>query len=128
MDTLPAVVPGRRRRRRYSDEFKTRVVAQCRQPGVSIASVALSNGLNANLLRRWVVESEQGSVSGAAVTTRRKTSRTADAGFVPVRVADDGGAQRDIRISLQGRGMSIEVRWPVAAADDCARWLRTLLE
>jgi len=128
MDTLPAVIPGRRRRRRHSDEFKTRVVAQCRQPGVSIASVALSNGLNANLLRRWVVEGEQGSVSGVAATTKRKSSHRTDGEFIPVRVACDGGAHGDIRVALQGRGMSIEVRWPVAAGDDCARWLRTLLE
>ena len=35
MDTLPEVVRGRRRRRRHSEEFKARVVAQCRRPGVS---------------------------------------------------------------------------------------------
>ena len=32
----------------------TQVVAACLQPGVSMAAVALANGLNANLLRRWV--------------------------------------------------------------------------
>lgn len=128
MDTLPAVLPGRRRRRRHSDEFKARAVAQCRQPGVSIAGVALANGLNANLLRRWVVDSEQAAVSGAAVTTKRKPSRSASAEFVPVRVAGDGAAHGDIRIALQGRTVSVEVRWPLGATDDCARWLRTLLE
>jgi len=125
---LPAEVPGRRRRRRHSDEFKARVVAQCRQPGVSIAGVALANGLNANLLRRWVVESEQGSVSDTAVTSKRKSSHSAEAEFVPVRVAGDGGSHGDIRIAMQGRGVSVEVRWPLSAADDCARWLRALLE
>jgi transposase len=35
------------------------MVAACRRPGVSIASVAMSNGVNANLLRRWVVEQER---------------------------------------------------------------------
>ena len=44
-------------RRRYSDEFKRKVVAACFEPGVSTAALALANGLNANLLRRWVVES-----------------------------------------------------------------------
>ncbi|WP_353885777.1 transposase, partial [uncultured Microbacterium sp.] len=47
---------GHRRRRRHSDEFKAKVVAACRQPGVSIASVALAHELNANLLRRWIHE------------------------------------------------------------------------
>jgi transposase-like protein len=31
---------GRRRRGRYSDEFKRRVIAACLEPGVSTASVA----------------------------------------------------------------------------------------
>ena len=128
MDTLPEVVRGRRRRRRHSEEFKARVVAQCRRPGVSIAGVALANGLNANLLRRWVVDSERGAVSGTAVKGRRKTSHTAETAFLPVRVAADGGAHGDIRIALQGRALNVEVRWPLSGSDECARWLRALLE
>jgi transposase len=43
-----------RRRGRYSDEFKRQVIAACLEPGVSTAAIALANGLNANLVRRWV--------------------------------------------------------------------------
>ena len=43
--------PRGRHRRTYPDDFKTQVVAACLQPGVSMAAVALANGLNANLLR-----------------------------------------------------------------------------
>ena len=57
---------GRRRRRRHSAQFKAEAVAACRQPGVSLASVALSLGLNANLLRRWVAAAER---SGMAVVS-----------------------------------------------------------
>jgi transposase-like protein len=49
----------RRRRRRHSAEFKAESVAACLQPGVSLAAVALSRGLNANLA--WT---SQRSVSG----------------------------------------------------------------
>ncbi|MGQ0529336.1 MAG: transposase [Panacagrimonas sp.] len=42
----------------HSEAFKVKVVAACRRPGVLIASVALSHGLNANLLRRWIHERE----------------------------------------------------------------------
>ena len=49
---------GRRRRRLHSDEFKADAVAAAVQPGVSMAAVALSRGINANLLRRWVQEAE----------------------------------------------------------------------
>ena len=52
----------RRRRRRHSAEFKAEAVAACCQPGVSIAAVALSRSVNANLLRRWVVEAERAAV------------------------------------------------------------------
>lgn len=45
-------------------QFKAAVMAACRKPGVSIASVALANRLNANLVRRWVDAQER---SGLAV-------------------------------------------------------------
>ena len=44
-----------RRRGRYSDEFKRQVIAACLEPGVSTAAIALANGLNANLARRWAL-------------------------------------------------------------------------
>jgi transposase-like protein len=52
VDTKGTEVALRTRRRRHTDEFKSSVVAQCSVPGVSIAAVALQNGLKANLLRR----------------------------------------------------------------------------
>ncbi len=59
MHTSVIQLPGAGRRRgRYSDEFKCQVMAACKQPGVSTATVALANGLNANLLRRWITESQ----------------------------------------------------------------------
>ncbi|MFM0166771.1 transposase [Paraburkholderia sediminicola] len=59
MNTIEEEVPlGRRRRRRYSVEFKAQVVAACQGPGVSLAAIALHHKLNANLLRRWVEQAE----------------------------------------------------------------------
>ncbi|MGS0737587.1 transposase [Pseudomonas sp. GG8] len=43
-----------RLRSSYSKSFKTQVVQECLQPGVSIASVALRHGINANLVRKWI--------------------------------------------------------------------------
>jgi transposase len=48
--------PAKKRRGRYSNEFKRGLVKACEAPGVSTASIALANGVNANLLRRWVSE------------------------------------------------------------------------
>ena len=56
MDISEIKWPAKRRRCRYSNEFKREVVKACQAPGVSTASVALANGINANLLRRWVAE------------------------------------------------------------------------
>ena len=49
---------GRRRRRTHSSAFKAEAVAACRKPGASIAAAAMERSVNANLLRRWVVEAE----------------------------------------------------------------------
>lgn len=43
----------RRTRRRWSDDFKRRVVAEALQPGVSVAAIARSYDLNNNLLFNW---------------------------------------------------------------------------
>jgi transposase len=55
-----AVSIGRLRRRRHSAVFRAEAVAACQQPGVSVAAVALARELNANLLRRWVLQAERG--------------------------------------------------------------------
>ena len=44
-----------RQRRRYSVEFKAGAIKACK-PGISMAAVALANGLNANILRKRVNE------------------------------------------------------------------------
>ena len=41
--------PGRGRRS-YSHEFKAQLVAACRIPGMSVASVARNHGINHNIL------------------------------------------------------------------------------
>ena len=46
---------GRDGRRRYEAESKRSLARACLQPGVSLAGMALKHGVNANLLRKWVV-------------------------------------------------------------------------
>lgn len=47
---------GRPRRREYSKAFKAQLVAACAQPGASVGGVALSHGLHANMVHRWIRE------------------------------------------------------------------------
>ncbi|WP_460427166.1 transposase [Azotobacter armeniacus] len=41
-------------RRSYSTAFKAQVVQECGQPGASVASVALSHGINTNVVHKWI--------------------------------------------------------------------------
>ena len=43
-----------RGRHTYLPEFKRWMVEQARQPGMSLAGLAMGNQINANQLRRWV--------------------------------------------------------------------------
>jgi transposase len=43
-------------RRVYERDAKLAIVREAIQPGVSLAGVALRHGINANLLRKWVVK------------------------------------------------------------------------
>jgi len=40
-------------RRSYSDEFKAQVMAECEEPGASVAKVAMSHGINDSVVHRW---------------------------------------------------------------------------
>ena len=124
MHTIPNEVgAGRRRRRAHSAEFKAQVVAACRSPGVSIAAVAMANGVNANLARRWVVDAER---RGAGVLASLASSAVPTT-FVPLQLPPVEVAPADIRIELRRGATAISVSWPCAAALDCAAWMRELL-
>ncbi len=119
-----------RRRGRYRDEFKRRIVTACREPGVSTAAIALANGLNANLVRRWVVESSQGSSRQLASVTRSMVPdhNHTNPGFIAVKMAPpEPVAQGDIRIELQHARGAIQIHWPMGASSQCAQWLREVL-
>jgi transposase len=114
---------GRRRRREHSTEFKAQVVAACSSPGVSIAAVAMANGVNANLARRWVLDAERRS-GGQWATVASGVAPTA---FVPLRLPPAAPAPADIRIELRRGATAINLSWPCAAASECAAWMRELL-
>ncbi|MQW33987.1 transposase [Sinorhizobium meliloti] len=69
---------GRDGRGRYDPGSKARLVAACLQPGVSISSLALAHGVNANLLRKWVKDAKE--FGSLAVSPR--------SAFIPVVAAD----------------------------------------
>ena len=114
---------GRRRRRNHSDEFKAQAVAACRPAGVSIAAIAMANGVNANLLRRWIIEADQPPRCGSPLVVSTATMAPT---FIPVPLTERAVPQ-DIRIELCHGKTTINVTWPASAAVDCAVWMRELL-
>ncbi|MHB1943227.1 MAG: transposase [Acidiferrobacteraceae bacterium] len=61
---------GHLRRNTHSAEFKSRLIAACHQPGISVSGLALAHGVNANLLRRWMKQAQDGSRPRALVPVR----------------------------------------------------------
>jgi transposase len=101
-------------RRRHSDELKAQVLAECAQPGASVAAVALAHGLNANVVHKW--RRQGGTKTSLPVTT-----------FVPVAMAAQADAATPIRIELRRGATAVTVAWPLSAAAECAAWMRELL-
>jgi len=121
---------GRRHRRKHSAEFKAKVVAACRKPGVSIAAVALANSLNANLLRRWVVAEEQAQGADPIETVGGPPARleVENRSFIPLQVERPVVTkEQEISIELRRGATVVKVAWPLPAAADCAAWLGELL-
>lgn len=96
------VTVTRNGRRYYSRETKRSIIAQCTVPGASVSGVALANGFNANLVRKWILKhrrSEQGRKAGprmlpvrvektnGKVTTRRRAATAeSNAGVIELEV------------------------------------------
>jgi transposase len=115
-----------RRRGRYSNEFKRNAIDACKQPGVSTAAVALANGLNANLLRRWISESRL-PAKPATVKRTKTFAVTAQTQFIPLELQANG-APANIQIELQRGATLVRVQWPLAGAAQCAAWIREVLK
>ena len=106
-------------RRTYSVAAKRALVQSCFRPGVSVASTALANGINANLLRRWMVIYGPGG----------KSSSGADAGVALVPVSAGSAATLrvptapDCSIEINFMGATIRVRGTIDT-----RALRSVLD
>lgn len=109
------------RRRRHSAAFKAEAVAACKQPGVSTAAVAMRYQINANLLRRWVVEQEACGAPGPSQAVAVPAPE-----FVPLHPGTVSKAEtpQDIIIEVRRGPTTVTVRWPGTAAADCAAWMQ----
>ena len=115
------IVAPTRHRRTHSIEFKTDMVKICRQSGVSVSAVALENGVNANLLRRWMKQFPIDAELPVVPTP---------ANLVPVQIepVNTSPTNEDIQFDIRRGSTRINVRWPLDKAEACAQWLGAWLK
>jgi transposase-like protein len=128
MDTSQINLPSPGRRRgRYSEAFKAQIVAACEEPGVSTAAVALANGLNANLVRRWVALSRGEEVAGLDLVAHAEEAGAPSAApaFVSLPMAQSAApAAAEIRLELRSGAQVLTLYWPLSAAGQCLQALK----
>jgi transposase len=112
------------KRRFYSPELKLQVVQTCAQPGASIAGVALQNGINTNIVHRWIREHSQGML---VVQPQAFVPVTLSTEPEPVSTNAVAAATPEIRMELRRGASSVTVMWPSELAGDCGAWLREWL-
>ena len=128
-DSQPPRYSVPRTRRTYTPQFKSELLTACKQPGASIAALAMQHGMNANVLHRWLKEHRQGMLmlsAGVPAPAFIPIDLTAS---LPV-LASEGepsAPPSNIRIELQHHAMKVTLHWPVDAAGACAQMLRALL-
>ena len=107
-------------RRRYSRDFKAQVMAECDVPGASVAKVAMSHGINTNVVHGWrklAREATPAAIPGQPV-------------FLPIPLpqpAEQAASERSIEAELRRGALTMKITWPVSAAVDFAAWTRELL-
>jgi transposase len=107
------------KRRRYGAQLQAQILAECEAPGASVARVAMSHGINANIVHSWRRRARAGTVSADVVPAE----------FVGVAVAQvpESAVPETIQIQLRRGATMMTVSWPVAAAQQLTAWTRELL-
>ena len=128
-DSQPPRYSVPRTRRTYTPQFKSELLTACKQPGASIAALALQHGMNANVLHRWLKDHRQGS--------SLLSDEIPAPAFIPIDLAaslpmlgrdsEPSAPPSSICIELQHHAMKVTLHWPVDAAGACAQMLRALL-
>lgn len=119
MDTMTTT--SKRTRRRHSPELKAQILAECDLPNASVAKIAMSHGINANIVHSWRKrEREAPTAAASAITT-----------FVPVAVepptVEEADREQHVCIELHRAGLLVKFTWPLSASEQLSAWTRELL-
>ena len=120
---------SKKTRRRYGAQFKAMVLAQCDEPGVSVAQVAMSHGINDNVVHRWrqLVRRKQ-TAQSAIVGSQSPVSQPA--AFVPLALPAPEAPQvnAEVRLDIKRGAVAMSVAWPQEALGELAGFVRELLK
>ncbi|WMY87543.1 transposase [Pseudomonas shirazica] len=105
-----------RQRSSYPKPFKAQVVQECLQPGATVSSVAISHGINANVIRKWLP------------LYRDQSATTPLPAFVPLKAAPKRPAEASVIIELTMAGQVITVKWPTSDPEGCAQFIRAVAQ
>lgn len=136
-------------RRTYSPQFKAEMVAQCLEGHTSLTSLAVDQGMNPNVLHRWVTEHERygkHTLHDDGVALPVQTIDMTPANWFAIKPAPMGEdrtaltptppvaqepkrtqTNKIIEVALAVRGLTMTVRWPNDDHTGLARFARELL-
>jgi len=100
-----------RQRSSYPKPFKAQVVQECLQPGATLSSVAISHGINANVIRKWL-------------PLYRDQLPAALLAFVPLRPTPKRQTEAVAFIELSLGEQTLTVKWPTSDPEGCAHFVR----
>lgn len=122
----------RRTHRRYSPEFKAKLLATCLTPGVSVAAVAGEHGMNTNVLHRWLKEHRALELDRVRADTAPAVDSEQVAGFLALQLPAPTPAapveEKEIKIELRKGSLSMVIAWPMSAVNDFVRWTAQALK
>lgn len=128
MERTESSVARRRVKRRHSPEFKARVVDACQVRGASVAGVALAHGVNANLVRKWIINRRRDLVPTGAHGLLPVRIMTGMASKVTTSKRSDGVPHGEaIEIDLAGARIRVRADFDTAALREVVRVLRDTL-
>ena len=112
------------RRRRFSPDFKHKIVGSCKEPGASVARIAREHDLNANLVHKWIRQARTNTLPAVTPAFVALPVNSAQA----LRPSSGSEADERVQLEIPFRQQSIKVSWPVSQSDRCLALLRELLQ
>lgn len=116
--------------RQHPAALRQQVLAECDQPGASVARVALAHGLNANMVHGWRKQQRDlrsDRVQGSATGTVAGAVEGAEFIALPLTSQPAAATLPDIRIELRRGATTVAISWPSQSARECATWLQEWL-